>query len=102
MIRRPPRSTLFPYTTLFRSAPIGGRISKRLVDPGNIVNADNTVLTTIVTENPVYVYFDVDERTYLDLLAAAFPWRPSRAAAMTFPLLLRRDNLDDGNPVCMA
>src|SRR2546422_5516557 len=26
MIRRPPRSTLFPYTTLFRSGPI--------VDPG--------------------------------------------------------------------
>src|SRR2546430_1570282 len=23
MIRRPPRSTLFPYTTLFRSAPAG-------------------------------------------------------------------------------
>src|SRR3712207_7424735 len=25
MIRRPPRSTLFPYTTLFRSAGRGGR-----------------------------------------------------------------------------
>src|SRR5690348_18151019 len=25
MIRRPPRSTLFPYTTLFRSAPVGLR-----------------------------------------------------------------------------
>src|SRR6266705_5484932 len=25
MIRRPPRSTLFPYTTLFRSAHDGGR-----------------------------------------------------------------------------
>src|SRR3712207_7703352 len=24
MIRRPPRSTLFPYTTLFRSAAMGG------------------------------------------------------------------------------
>src|SRR3712207_7316374 len=24
MIRRPPRSTLFPYTTLFRSAPLQG------------------------------------------------------------------------------
>src|SRR5690349_22922719 len=24
MIRRPPRSTLFPYTTLFRSAEVGG------------------------------------------------------------------------------
>src|SRR3712207_7957022 len=25
MIRRPPRSTLFPYTTLFRSGPLSGR-----------------------------------------------------------------------------
>src|SRR2546425_1435859 len=25
MIRRPPRSTLFPYTTLFRSRAIGGK-----------------------------------------------------------------------------
>src|SRR2546425_9148491 len=26
MIRRPPRSTLFPYTTLFRSLPTRGRV----------------------------------------------------------------------------
>src|SRR2546427_8024715 len=26
MIRRPPRSTLFPYTTLFRSIALGGRL----------------------------------------------------------------------------
>src|SRR5256885_9083194 len=26
MIRRPPRSTLFPYTTLFRSPPLGGDV----------------------------------------------------------------------------
>src|SRR2546425_1964404 len=26
MIRRPPRSTLFPYTTLFRSPPCGGTV----------------------------------------------------------------------------
>src|SRR3712207_7566449 len=30
MIRRPPRSTLFPYTTLFRSP----RLSRRLFGPG--------------------------------------------------------------------
>src|SRR3712207_7930214 len=30
MIRRPPRSTLFPYTTLFRSDP-GGRDARRPV-----------------------------------------------------------------------
>src|SRR5256885_9368510 len=33
MIRRPPRSTLFPYTTLFRSRPrIGGQHARRAVD----------------------------------------------------------------------
>src|SRR5688572_31822373 len=26
MLRRPPRSTLFPYTTLFRSEPMKGRL----------------------------------------------------------------------------
>src|SRR3712207_8535214 len=31
MIRRPPRSTLFPYTTLFRSAPAAG--GRRLTVP---------------------------------------------------------------------
>src|SRR2546430_15657683 len=31
MIRRPPRSTLFPYTTLFRSQPRGRRAALRLV-----------------------------------------------------------------------
>src|SRR5437016_10320630 len=28
MIRRPPRSTLFPYTTLFRSIPRPGRVHR--------------------------------------------------------------------------
>src|SRR3712207_7664869 len=31
MIRRPPRSTLFPYTTLFRSASAGSSSSGRLL-----------------------------------------------------------------------
>src|SRR3712207_8371919 len=30
MIRRPPRSTLFPYTTLFRSARAGGMSGQEL------------------------------------------------------------------------
>src|SRR5256885_12119420 len=32
MIRRPPRSTLFPYTTLFRSLRRGGREAVRVAD----------------------------------------------------------------------
>src|SRR5256885_3381394 len=31
MIRRPPRSTLFPYTTLFRSERLGGRLAAPVV-----------------------------------------------------------------------
>src|SRR5437667_12866091 len=33
MIRRPPRSTLFPYTTLFRSISRGTRLANRLRAP---------------------------------------------------------------------
>src|SRR5256885_10482735 len=33
MIRRPPRSTLFPYTTLFRSAMLSRRRSGNAKDP---------------------------------------------------------------------
>jgi len=33
MIRRPPRSTLFPYTTLFRSSVVGG-LSKTIIHDG--------------------------------------------------------------------
>ncbi len=47
------------------TAPISGRISRRLVDPGNLVQADQTALTTIVSLDPMYVYFDIDERTML-------------------------------------
>jgi RND family efflux transporter MFP subunit len=45
------------------TAPIDGRISRRFIDPGNMVKADETILTTIIALNPVYAYFDLDERT---------------------------------------
>jgi len=46
-------------------APFAGHISRQMVDPGNLVKADETVLTTLVASEPMYVYFDVDERTLL-------------------------------------
>jgi RND family efflux transporter MFP subunit len=52
-------------------APLSGRVSRRNVDPGNLAAADNTVLTTLVSDDPMYAYFDVDERTYLNLGQAA-------------------------------
>ena len=50
-------------------APIRGRIARQLVTHGNLVQADSTVLTTLVSVDPIYAYFTVDERTvqkYLD------------------------------------
>src|SRR3989442_8635066 len=34
MIRRPPRSTLFPYTTLFRSPPVAAQVGQHLAESG--------------------------------------------------------------------
>jgi RND family efflux transporter MFP subunit len=46
-------------------APIAGRISRRLISEGNLINANQTVLTNIVSIDPIQFYFDVDERSYL-------------------------------------
>ncbi|CAG9199914.1 Secretion protein HlyD [Burkholderia vietnamiensis] len=49
-------------------APMSGRISRKLVSEGNLVkggDSDATVLTTIVSQDPIDIYFDVDEESYL-------------------------------------
>jgi multidrug efflux system membrane fusion protein len=51
-------------------APIGGRVSRHLVSVGNLVQGSDsggnaTLLTSIVSLDPIYVYFDMDEATYL-------------------------------------
>ena len=52
------------------TAPISGRVGQALVTEGNYVTSGVTPLTTIVSIDPLHVYFDVDERTYLRSLAA--------------------------------
>ncbi|MEO9080313.1 MAG: efflux RND transporter periplasmic adaptor subunit [Rhodanobacter sp.] len=47
-------------------SPIDGRVSNARVTVGNLVTSGN-VLTSVVSVNPVYVYFDVDEHTWLKL-----------------------------------
>ncbi len=46
-------------------APVAGRISRKNVSEGNLVNANDTILTNIVALDPIHFYFDVDERSYL-------------------------------------
>jgi multidrug efflux system membrane fusion protein len=46
-------------------APIDGLAGRALVTSGNLAAPDSTVLTTVVSLNPVHVYFEGDEQTYL-------------------------------------
>ncbi len=68
-----------------------------MVDPGNLVNADQTVLTTLVSVDPMYAYFDVDERTYLELAAITAQGSNSFFSALQFPVLMRLANDEEFN-----
>src|SRR2546426_2420109 len=57
MIRRPPRSTLFPYTTLFRSVPV--RMAPR-PDPEPPPGVLREKLLSAPDSTPVALPFDAD------------------------------------------
>lgn len=57
------------YTVI--RAPLSGRIDRRLISVGNLVQADQTALTTIVSLDPIDFYFDVDERRLLNYARVA-------------------------------
>lgn len=46
-------------------APIDGQISRTQIQIGNLINADNTSLTNMVSIDPIYAYFNVDEPTLI-------------------------------------
>src|SRR2546423_10453868 len=49
MIRRPPRSTLFPYTTLFRSVPRLRTLDESIVEVARDLGADTVRAFALVT-----------------------------------------------------
>jgi multidrug efflux system membrane fusion protein len=46
-------------------SPIDGRAGRAMATVGNLAQADTTVLTTVVSQDPVHVYFETDEQTFL-------------------------------------
>ncbi len=48
-------------------SPCSGLLSRRMTDPGNLVKADDTILTSIVSLDPLYVYFDPADSTMLKI-----------------------------------
>lgn len=47
-------------------SPIAGRVSRAVVTEGNYVSAGGSVLTSVVSLDPIYVSFDGDEQSYLN------------------------------------
>ena len=63
------------------TAPINGRISRALVTEGNLVSSGQTMLTTLVSLDPIYVRFDGDEQAYLKYTKLARENARARASA---------------------
>jgi len=53
------------------TSPVDGRTSRANVTEGNLVNAGDPVLTTVVSTDKVYAYFDASEALYLKYMRAA-------------------------------
>jgi RND family efflux transporter MFP subunit len=56
------------YTQI--KSPISGRVSRHLVDVGNLVQPGETVLTRVEAFDPVHAYFAVSESDVLEFLRA--------------------------------
>ncbi|MNZ66709.1 Efflux pump periplasmic linker BepF [compost metagenome] len=75
------------------TAPISGRVSRAEITAGNLVTADVTPLTSVVSTDKVYAYFDADERVYLKYTQLARQGQRGQ----TTPVYLGLSN-EDGNP----
>jgi len=74
------------------TAPISGRISRHLIDEGNLVTADTTLLTTIVSIDPMYAYFDADEGSVLRVRQLIREGKVHSARDVAVPVLLSLAN----------
>lgn len=83
------------------TAPVSGRISRYYVTVGNLVQAGDltggTLLTTIVSVDPMYAYFDVDERTVLRVKQLIREGKAGKADEVEIPVWLGLAN-EDGHP----
>ncbi len=70
------------------TSPMDGRVSRYYITVGNLVNQDTTLLTTVVSEDPMYAYFDVDERTILRILRHLLPSEIDLMKSKQVPVLM--------------
>jgi len=76
-------------------APIAGRISRAVTTAGNYVTAGTTMLTSIVTVDPVYVYADMDENSLLKIQALQRDGKTFKDDKGRMPVELQLSNQKD-------
>lgn len=77
-------------------APITGRIGRAEVSRGNLASADTTLLSTLVSVDPLYVYFESDQQTVQDNPHAdAVPVRIGLPGGNDFPFVGQLDFVDN-------
>jgi len=69
-------------------SPIDGQVSRYYLTHGNLVNIDQTLLTTIVSLDPMYAYFDMDEPTLLRIRQAIIDGRLSLPEDGSMPVYM--------------
>jgi multidrug efflux system membrane fusion protein len=76
------------------TAPIDGQVSGYYLTLGNLVNQDQTLLTTVVSLDPMYVNFDMDERTLVQIRQAIYEGKitPYGGSGMEIPLSIELPN----------
>jgi multidrug efflux system membrane fusion protein len=79
------------------TSPIDGQASRYYLTPGNLVNQDQTLLTTVVSLDPMYVYFELDEPTLLQVRKAIDEGKIQRSPEGHHPLSMGLQS-EDGFP----
>jgi RND family efflux transporter MFP subunit len=83
------------------TAPVTGRVSRREVTEGNLITGgarESSLLTTIVSLDPIHVYFDADERAFLKYTRLAKEGKRYSSRDAKNPVYLALADEDDGFP----
>ena len=70
------------------TSPIDGQVSRYYLTLGNLVNQDQTLLTTVVSQDPMYAYFDVDEMTMLGVSRSVMAEKRDMLRNKQIPVLM--------------
>jgi membrane fusion protein, multidrug efflux system len=81
------------------TSPIDGQVSRYYYTLGNLINQDQTLLTTVVSRDPIHAYFDMDEPTLLRIRLAV---NRDLSKGLTKPSPTEEANVLIGMPVLMG